>query len=98
MSKVEFAWVGFEAYKSNPKIPHTTGANMSGMSTAADCVSTIVNSANKPKIDPIAPRRVTFIFDSVTSLFMWAITNGRYMNGCFFVNPKVLRQKMGSND
>ena len=70
LSKVEFAWVGFEAYKSNPKIPHTTGANMSGMSTAADCVSAIVNSANKPKIDPIAPRRVTFIFDSVTSLFM----------------------------
>ena len=70
LSKGEFAWDGFEAYKSNPKIPHTTGANMSGMSTAGDSVSTIVDSANKPKIDPIAPRRVTFIFDSVTFLFM----------------------------
>ena len=43
---------------------------MSGMSTAADWVSTIVDNANKPRIDPIAPKRVTFIFDSVTSLFM----------------------------
>ena len=70
LSKVEFSLVGVEAYKSNPKIPHTTGANNSGMSTAVDCVSTTVDSANKPKIDPIAPKRVAFIFDSVTSLFM----------------------------
>ena len=70
LSKGEFTWVGFDAYKSSPKIPHTTGANKSGMSTAADCVSKIVDNANKPKIDPIAPKRVTFIFDSVTFLFM----------------------------
>jgi hypothetical protein len=70
LSKGEFTWVGFDAYKSNPKIPHTTGANKSGMSTAADCVSKIVDNANKPKIDPIAPKRVTFFFDSVTFLFM----------------------------
>lgn len=70
LSKVEFAWVGFEAYKSNPKIPHTTGANKRGMSAAVDCVSTTIDSASKPKIDPIAPKRVTFIFDSVTFLFM----------------------------
>jgi hypothetical protein len=70
LSKGEFALVGFDAYKSNPKIPHTTGANKSGMSTAADCVSKIVDNANKPKIDPIAPKRVSFTFDSVTFLFM----------------------------